>query len=162
VSRGARLWLFLVAWWLLFFRPPPAAPGSISKERASPAGVTDTRRHSVGPPGLQFLFSDPGAADSLRSPLPLATIFRASGAPRPGYHIPRLRRSASWLPCLRACCDPTPGLKLANAFGVDETSSKNENSRTCYTGCPEKTCSRLHPSENGDFDYKYVVMPMRI
>ena len=36
---------------------------------------------SVGPPGLQkFNLSDPGAAGSLRSPLPLATFSCAFGA----------------------------------------------------------------------------------
>jgi hypothetical protein len=42
-----------------------------------------TARVSVAPPGLaHFLGTDPGAADSLHSSLPLATLFRAFGAPR--------------------------------------------------------------------------------
>jgi hypothetical protein len=86
-------------------------PWITNKKRASPGGATDTLARFCRPSRPVLLFSNvPGAAYSLRSHLPLATIYRACGAQNlatiyracgaqnPGYHLPRLRRSEPWLP----------------------------------------------------------------
>jgi ribosomal protein L40E len=74
-------------------------PWITNKKRASPGGATDNLARFCRPSRPVFLFSNvPGAAYSLRSHLPLATICRACGAQNPGYHLPRLRRSEPWLP----------------------------------------------------------------
>ena len=57
-------------------RSKPAAPGSIKKSEPAPEG-RQTRAEVFCRPFVPatFIFSDPGAAGSLRSPLPLATFW---------------------------------------------------------------------------------------
>src|SRR5687768_3541761 len=78
------------------------APG-LCKKRGSSEGATEAYV-CLALSVLNDDSCDPGASCSLRSHLPLATLFRACGAPTlsffqsllalaPGYLIPRLRRS---------------------------------------------------------------------
>jgi hypothetical protein len=69
------------------------SPWNVRKKKYRPGRPTETGQSVSRPSGARALFIfDPGAACSLRSHLPLATICRACGAQNPGYHLPRLRR----------------------------------------------------------------------
>jgi hypothetical protein len=68
-------------------------PWNVRKKKYRPGRPTETGQRVCRPCGARALFiCDPGAACSLRSHWPLATLFRASGAPPSGYRLPRLRR----------------------------------------------------------------------
>jgi hypothetical protein len=64
------------------------SPWNVRKKKYRPGRPTETDQRVCRPCGARALFiCDPGAACSLRSHLPLATIYRAYGAsePRPIY-----------------------------------------------------------------------------
>jgi hypothetical protein len=90
------------------------SPWNVREKKDRPGRPIETGQSVCRPSGARALFiCDPGAACSLRSHLPLATIYRACSAQDPGpstapaalrtpAHLPRLRRSGP-RPIYRAC-----------------------------------------------------------
>jgi hypothetical protein len=103
------------------------SPWNVREKKDRPGRPIETGQSVCRPSGARALFiCDPGAACSLRSHLPLATIYRACGAQDPWLpstapaalrtpaHLPRLRRSGP-RPIYRACGAQGPGPSTAPA-----------------------------------------------